>query len=167
MQEHPATLSVSAFIGKGPPRFYLPVSGEDPYTSYAQIIVNTKSLAGVDQLVADTDDWVRENVPEAMVRVRKYAVGAFDDWKIEARFSGPANADPATPAPPGGRRREYPARQPLRQGSPHQLARARSGPGSPLQPGAGPLGPRVARRSGPHDAARFRRSRRRPVSAGG
>jgi multidrug efflux pump subunit AcrB len=31
-----------------------------------------------------------------MVRVRKYAVGAFDDWKIEARFSGPANADPAT-----------------------------------------------------------------------
>ena len=35
-------------------------------------------------------------MPEAMVRVRKYAVGAFDDWKIEARFSGPANADPAT-----------------------------------------------------------------------
>jgi multidrug efflux pump subunit AcrB len=31
-----------------------------------------------------------------MVRVRKYAVGAFDDWKIEARFSGPANADPNT-----------------------------------------------------------------------
>ena len=39
---------------------------------------------------------MKENVPEAMVRVRKYAVGAFDDWKIEARFSGPANADPAT-----------------------------------------------------------------------
>jgi multidrug efflux pump subunit AcrB len=42
------------------------------------------------------DAWCRENVPEAMVRVRKYAVGAFDDWKVEARFSGPANADPAT-----------------------------------------------------------------------
>ncbi len=50
----------------------------------------------MNQLVADADAWVRENVPEAMVRVRKYAVGAFDDWKIEARFSGPANADPAT-----------------------------------------------------------------------
>ena len=87
--------SVSTFIGKGPPRFYLPVSAEDPYTSYAQLIVNTKSLSGVNQLLADTDAWVRENVPEAMVRVRKYAVGAFDDWKIEARFSGPANADPA------------------------------------------------------------------------
>lgn len=96
MQEHAATASVSAFIGQGPPRFYLPVSAEDPYTSYAQVIANTKSLAGVDQLVAATDAWVRENVPEAMVRVRKYAVGAFDDWKIEARFSGPANADPVT-----------------------------------------------------------------------
>ena len=94
VQQHDATASVSAFIGKGPPRFYLPVSAEDPYTSYAQIIVNTKSLAGVDQLVNDTDAWVKANVPEAMVRVRRYAVGAFDDWKIEARFSGPANADP-------------------------------------------------------------------------
>jgi len=96
LQSHPATASVSAFIGKGPPRFYLPVSAEDPYTSYAQLIVNTKTFSGVDQLLADADGWVRQNVPEAMVRVRKYAVGAFDDWKIEARFSGPANADPAT-----------------------------------------------------------------------
>ncbi len=96
LQQHEATASVSAFVGKGPPRFYLPVSAEDPYTSYAQIIVNTKSLAGVDQLVADTDAWVHENVLGSMVRVRKYAVGAFDDWKIEARFSGPANADPNT-----------------------------------------------------------------------
>lgn len=96
VQQHDATVSVSAFIGKGPPRFYLPVSAEDPNTSYAQIIINTKSLDGVNELVADTDAWVKANVPEAMVRVRKYAVGAFDDWKIEARFSGPANADPDT-----------------------------------------------------------------------
>src|SRR5690606_20083849 len=54
VQQHPATASVSAFIGKGPPRFYLPVSAEDPYTSYAQIIVNTKSLDGVNELVAET-----------------------------------------------------------------------------------------------------------------
>lgn len=96
LQGHPAVASTSAFIGKGPPRFYLPVSAEDPYTSYAQVIVNTKTLSGVNQLVAETEAWVRTNVPEAMVRVRKYAVGAFDDWKIEARFSGPAKADPAT-----------------------------------------------------------------------
>ncbi len=96
LQDHPAVVSTSTFIGKGPPRFYLPVSAEDPYACYGQLIVNTKTFSGVNQLVADTDAWVRDNVPEAMVRVRKYAVGAFDDWKIEVRFSGPANADPAT-----------------------------------------------------------------------
>jgi multidrug efflux pump subunit AcrB len=96
LQKHEDTASVSTFIGKGPPRFYLPVSAEDPYSSYAQVIVNTRSLEGVDRVVADANAWVKKNVPEAMVRVRKYAVGAFDDWKIEARFSGPANADPQT-----------------------------------------------------------------------
>jgi multidrug efflux pump subunit AcrB len=95
LQEHTDVQSVSSFIGRGPPRFYLPVSAEDPYASYAQIIVNTTTLRGVERLLADADAWVQQNVPEAMVRVRKYAVGAFDDWKIEARFSGPANADPA------------------------------------------------------------------------
>jgi multidrug efflux pump subunit AcrB len=30
LQAHPAVASTSAFIGKGPPRFYLPVSAEDP-----------------------------------------------------------------------------------------------------------------------------------------
>lgn len=96
LQTQEATASISAFLGKGPPRFYLPVSAEDPYTSYAQLIVNVKSLDAVDRLVADTEAWVQANVPEAMVRVRKYAVGAFDDWKLEARISGPANADRAT-----------------------------------------------------------------------
>ena len=31
--------------------------------------------------------------PEAMARVRKYGVGTWNDWKFEARFSGPWNAD--------------------------------------------------------------------------
>ncbi len=96
LKTHEATASVSSFVGKGPPRFYLPVSAEDPDTAYAQIIVNAKSFKDVEQLVADTEAWTAEHNPEAMVRVRKYAVGAFDDWKIEARFSGPANADPNT-----------------------------------------------------------------------
>ncbi len=96
LKQYDDTASVSTFIGKGPPRFYLPVGAEDPYSSYAQLIVNTRSLGGVDRLVADSDAWVMANQPDALVRVRKYAVGAFDDWKVEARFSGPANADPAT-----------------------------------------------------------------------
>jgi len=85
--------SVSSFIGQGPPRFYLPVNPETPHAAYAQLIVNTKTLEDVDTVIAEITPWFAENYPDAFVRVRKYPVGSFDDWKFEARFSGPAEAD--------------------------------------------------------------------------
>lgn len=92
--DQPGVESVSAFIGRGPPRFYLPVNPEDPYASYAQLIVNTHSLREVDTVIDHITPWIEQNVPQALARVRKYGVGAWDDWKFEARFSGPAQADP-------------------------------------------------------------------------
>lgn len=91
----PGVSSVSTFIGQGPPRFYLPVESEFPYSSYAQLIVNVKDIKDVDRLVATLPDWSKKTFPQSLVRVRKYAVGAFNNWKLAARFSGPANADPA------------------------------------------------------------------------
>ncbi|CDZ78980.1 Nickel and cobalt resistance protein CnrA [Legionella massiliensis] len=93
--QDPGVDSVSTFIGQGPPRFYLPVESEFPYSSYAQLIVNLKSINDVDRLVAELPAWNKTTFPQSLVRVRKYAVGAFNNWKIAARFSGPANADPA------------------------------------------------------------------------
>ncbi len=94
LSQRPEVTAVATFVGRGPPRFYLPVSPEDPNPAYAQIIVNVQSFSDVDGLIAHMSAWAGANVPEAMVRVRKYAVGAFDDWKLEARFSGPADASP-------------------------------------------------------------------------
>ena len=85
--------SVSSFIGQGPPRFYLPVNPETPHASYAQLIVNTKTLEDVETVIAEITPWFAENYPDAFIRVRKYPVGSFDDWTFEARFSGPAEAD--------------------------------------------------------------------------
>jgi len=92
--EQPGVVSVSTFMGGGPPRFYLPVDPEDSNPAYAQLITNTDSLEAVGTAVAHMQRWTQENVPQALVRVRKYGVGVFDDWKFEARFSGPAQADP-------------------------------------------------------------------------
>ena len=90
-----AVESVSTFVGGGPPRFYLPVDPEDSYSSYGQLIVTVDGLSALDEVMAYIEPWAKDNMPEAqMVRVRKYGVGAFDDWKLEARFSGPAEADP-------------------------------------------------------------------------
>jgi len=94
LMDQPQVTAVSSFIGQGPPRFYLPVNPEDPYSSYAQLIVNTKTFAGVSTVLNNLQAWAVNNVPQAVVRVRKYAVGAFDDWKFEARFSGPRDATP-------------------------------------------------------------------------
>jgi multidrug efflux pump subunit AcrB len=94
LSAQPGVTSVSAFIGGGPPRFYLPVNPEDPYPFYAQLIVNTGSLADVNSVMDHITPWIKENVPQALVRVRKYGVGSWDDWQFEARFSGPAQADP-------------------------------------------------------------------------
>jgi len=94
LKAHSQVESVSAFIGQGPSRFYLPVNPESPHSSYAQLVVNTKNLEGVDAVISQMTPWFAENYPDALIRVRKYPVGSFNDWKFEARFSGSAEADP-------------------------------------------------------------------------
>ena len=86
-------LSVSTFIGQGPPRFYLPVESEFPYSTYANIIVNTRSSDDVSAVVSRVEPWMNDNVPQALTRVRLYGLGPSDTWKFEARFTGPQEAD--------------------------------------------------------------------------
>ncbi|RLA04617.1 MAG: AcrB/AcrD/AcrF family protein, partial [Gammaproteobacteria bacterium] len=92
--QYEEVVTVSTFIGAGPPRFYLPVNPESNYSSYAQLVVNVDTLPNVDVVIDKLEKWLSQHNPGHITRVRKYAVGAFDDWKFEARFSGPANADP-------------------------------------------------------------------------
>lgn len=86
--------SVSTFVGQGPPRFYLPVDPEQPYQSYAQLIVNFEDFEGVNSLIPELDTWMDENVPQALTVMRRYGMGPSETWKVEARISGPALADP-------------------------------------------------------------------------
>ncbi len=94
LRDDPRVESVTTFIGSGGPRFYLPVDPEFPNASYAQLVVNTSTLEGVNPLVDSLKAWAKEAMPEALVRLRKYSVGPGNTWPFEARFSGPANADP-------------------------------------------------------------------------
>jgi multidrug efflux pump subunit AcrB len=96
VQESPYAQAVTTFVGEGPPRFYLPVDPQGADPSYGQIIVNTESYKDIDPLIAELEPWLRENVHDAMVRVRKYGVGPSETWPFEARFSGPAEADLGT-----------------------------------------------------------------------
>ncbi len=86
--------SVGAFIGAGPPRFYLPVEPESPYSSYGQLIVNVRDFKDINGLIAELDPWFQETFPQALMPIRKYGVGPSNTWKFEVRISGPAVADP-------------------------------------------------------------------------
>jgi multidrug efflux pump subunit AcrB len=91
--EQKRVTSVSAFLGQGPPRFYLPVDPEIPYQSYAQLIVNFDSYDSVNSLIPEIDTWMDENLPQAITVIRRYGMGPSETWKVEARISGPAIAD--------------------------------------------------------------------------
>jgi multidrug efflux pump subunit AcrB len=86
---------VTAFIGAGPPRFYLPVDPESPNQSYAQLIVNVHDFRKIDELIAELNPWLNDQLSNALVSVRKYGVGPSNTWTFEVRFGGPAIADPA------------------------------------------------------------------------
>jgi multidrug efflux pump subunit AcrB len=97
IEDHVAAIegvtAVSAFIGRGPPRFYLPVEPEGPNSSYAQLIVNTVNPRAVDGILPGLQAWADAQIAEAKVITRKYGLGPFKSWPVEARISGPAFAD--------------------------------------------------------------------------
>jgi multidrug efflux pump subunit AcrB len=87
--------SVATFVGGGPPRFYLPVTPEDPNQAYGQLIVNVHDVKEIDGLIGELTPWFAEQFPDAQVPMIKYGVGPAETWKFQARISGPAVADAA------------------------------------------------------------------------
>lgn len=94
--EDPTVQGVSTFIGAGPPRFYLPVDSEKPYPNYAQMIVNFDDFYSIAPFIEKYQLWIENQVPAALVRLRKYGVGPSNPWQFEARFVGPADASMQT-----------------------------------------------------------------------
>jgi len=94
LRADPRVSSVSAFIGQGPPRFYLPVDPELPYPSYAQLVVNVPNFKDVDAIMKEFEPQAVLDNPQAQVFARKFGVGPGTTWKFQARFSGPADAKP-------------------------------------------------------------------------
>lgn len=92
-QEDETVESISSFIGAGPPRFYLPVDPEFIYSNYGQLLINFKRYQDIDPFIAQHSQWLQNEFPEALVRIRKYNVGPGDAWKFELRVLGPYDAN--------------------------------------------------------------------------
>ena len=87
--------NVTAYIGSGPPRFYLPVEPEEPNQAYGQLIINVHDFKDIDGLIEELEPWAKQTYPGALVPVRKYGLGPGKTWKFEIRVIGPAVADAA------------------------------------------------------------------------
>lgn len=85
-------VSAASFIGAGPPRFYLPYQPEFPHPNYGHMVVNVRKAEDVDSLLAPVRFWMKENFPQAQVRVQRYAMGLPTPNEVEIRFRGPDHA---------------------------------------------------------------------------
>jgi multidrug efflux pump subunit AcrB len=88
--------SVASYIGAGPPRFYLPVEPEKPYSSYAQLVVNVNDFRSISDILVEFDGWFRDSFPQASVLMRPFGVGPSMTWKFDVRIIGPGDADGTT-----------------------------------------------------------------------
>jgi len=85
---------VATFLGKGPPRFYLPVEPEQSYAAYAQLIVNVADVSDISALIDQINDDYAQLLPGSLVAPRAYGVGPDNTYKFEMRINGPVEADP-------------------------------------------------------------------------
>ncbi len=89
-------VGVASYIGAGPPRFYLPVEPEKPYSSYAQLVVNVRDFRSIPDILVEFDEWFRDSFPQASVLMRPFGVGPGMTWKFDVRIIGPGDADGTT-----------------------------------------------------------------------
>jgi len=81
--------SVAQHNGAGAPRFMLTYSPEKNYSSYAFLLVNVDDFNKIDDLFPLIEKHVSQNYPNAMVNLRKFALGPGEENTLQFRFSGP------------------------------------------------------------------------------
>ncbi len=82
--------SLSSYVGRGAPRFFLALNPELPNPAFAKIIVVTQDAAARDRLQAKLQLQVQEGMfPEARVRVHSLLFGPPVVWPVTFRVVGP------------------------------------------------------------------------------
>ncbi|MGM0541375.1 MAG: efflux RND transporter permease subunit [Pseudomonadota bacterium] len=82
--------SLSSYVGRGAPRFFLALNPELPNPAFAKIIVVTEDAAARDRLQAKLQHQVQQGMfPEARVRVHSLLFGPPVVWPVTFRVVGP------------------------------------------------------------------------------
>ncbi|HEV8444539.1 MAG TPA: efflux RND transporter permease subunit, partial [Steroidobacteraceae bacterium] len=79
----------TAYTGAGSPRFYLALSPELPNPGYAQFIVMTKDMKARERVRSRLIASVRDEFPQAWVRVTRLEMGPAVGYPVQFRVVGP------------------------------------------------------------------------------
>src|SRR5207302_7527860 len=90
LRKQPEAKIITAYIGQGPPRFYMPLSPELPDPSFAKIVVLTPSEEARDALKERLRAAVANGLaPAARVRVTQLVFGPPSPFPVAFRVSCP------------------------------------------------------------------------------
>lgn len=90
--EQDGVVFTSSTIGRGEVRFMLTYAPEREYAAYAQVMVRTENRDQIPDLIARAQQFADEQLPDALVKLKRLEIGPSPAAKIEARFSGPDQA---------------------------------------------------------------------------
>lgn len=86
------TETVSSYVGRTPPRYYLANVAFGPQSNYAQLLVKCKTSKESRQLHRLLQDSIPLKYPRPFVKVNKFELSPLTEALIEARFLGPDQA---------------------------------------------------------------------------
>lgn len=85
----PEVETVSSYVGRTPPRYYLSNVSFGPQPNYAQMLVRCSSSKEARKLNSTLQDELREHFPEPLLKVNRFELNTLPEAVIEARFLGP------------------------------------------------------------------------------
>ena len=87
-EQNPDVTSSVAYIGDGGPRFFLALSPVDRATNRAFMVVNTTDTASALDMVAQTNDFIIQELPEAAGQAKRMWLGGTELGLIEYKVVG-------------------------------------------------------------------------------
>nr|VVV06244.1 Multidrug resistance protein MdtC [Aliivibrio wodanis] len=87
-EQNPDVTSSVAYIGDGGPRFFLALSPVDRATNRAFMVVNTTDTASALEMVAKTNDFIIQELPEASGQAKRMWLGGTELGLIEYKVVG-------------------------------------------------------------------------------
>lgn len=84
----PRILSVTSFIGTGAPRYHATYAPKQPSTTFAQLIVNTKSEIATEEILPYAEAKYEHYFPGALIRIKQMDYQGTDS-PVSVNVSGP------------------------------------------------------------------------------